>query len=115
MGEVSINCYIVGRSLKVFPVKIDNRRDVLELRRLIKNTKPKVFEDANPSDLKLWWVKIPLKDDFELSILRNKDFSIADINYEKKLLSPRTPISDYYHAKGARKPDENCINLLVNW
>src|SRR5947208_756807 len=88
MGEVNINCLVVGEDprKKVFSVKIDNRRDILELKRLIKDTKSKVFEYIVPSSLRLWKVKISCKNDEELDVLKNKDFRITDIE-DRKLLS----------------------------
>jgi hypothetical protein len=60
---LSLNCFVLGDDLKEFTIKIPKTENVSILKDLIKEKKAPHLDHVASSDLDLWNVSIPVKDD----------------------------------------------------
>jgi hypothetical protein len=59
--DLELNCWVLGsRYLKVFPVKIAKDGNIGALKDLIKEKKPRAFQNVDADDLDLWQVRAPV-------------------------------------------------------
>jgi hypothetical protein len=60
-ADLELNCWVLGsRSGNVFKVKIAKEADIGDLKKIIKEEKPRSFQHVEADALDLWQVRVPV-------------------------------------------------------
>ena len=107
MEEYTLCCFVPGEK-DTFPVDINERKTVGQLKKAIKNEKPHKFKDFDADELTLHQIKIIIPDDDEGDNILDGVSQPGYVFDPKRKLFPTSKISRYFG-----QDPEGDIHILV--
>jgi hypothetical protein len=114
MSEVTLNCIVKESPDAVFKVAIDRKKDVVDLKDVIKEKLPVIFQNIDIIGIKVWFVEINQNDE-RLRQLKDDDKSIESV-FEK--IKPHEAYRElfpleYYLSKLKNASNDKYIHVIV--